>query len=311
MDLRSCALVNLRHLLLLKTVFVALTKPKILTHAGSLLERYKVLLCDVWGVVHNGAKAHEDACAALVKFRDRGGTVILVSNAPVPKFRVQAMLDRIGVPRGIADDIISSGELALRHIREIGYKQVYFIGPEDRDAAFFEQSSAKGVALEPAEAVVCTGLNDDRTETAENYKTILKAALDRDLPFVCANPDLVVDVDGTRFFCAGAIADLYEKMGGEVYWAGKPHASAYDSALKTAQHLRKDAVKKSEALVIGDAVRTDIEGARRSGHDALFIAGGIHRNDIVVEGVIVPDSLVRLFATEAPPALAAMIELAW
>ncbi len=288
-----------------------MTTPDIITHAGPLLERYQVLLCDVWGVVHNGAIPHDSACAALIKFRKAGGTVVLVSNAPVPKFRVQAMLDYVGVPESIADDIVSSGEIALSHIQKQRYTSVFYIGPKDRDAAFFDRSTATSVPLDHAEAVVATGLNNDRTETAEDYKGLLEEALKRDLPFVCANPDLVVDVGGTRFFCAGAIGDLYEHMGGTVYWAGKPHSSAYETAITSAQTFRKAAIKRTDALVIGDALRTDIEGAERAGLDALFIAGGIHATDVVVNDRVQPDKLAALFTADAPPALAAMVELAW
>jgi len=287
------------------------TTPDIITHAGPLLERYRVLLCDVWGVVHNGATPHQKACAALIQFRKSGGTVILLTNAPVPKFRVQAMLDYVGVPDGIADDIVPSGEIALRHIKQQNYKSVFYIGPKDRDAAFFDSSTATSVSLDDAEAIVATGLNNDRTETAEDYRDLLEGALTRDLPFVCANPDLVVDVGGTRIFCAGAIGDLYEHMGGTVYWAGKPHLSAYETAMASAQSLRKNMLKRADALVIGDALRTDIEGAKRADIDALFITGGIHAHDVVADGRIRPDHLSALFSADAPPALAAMVELAW
>ncbi|MCH9765930.1 MAG: TIGR01459 family HAD-type hydrolase [Alphaproteobacteria bacterium] len=276
-----------------------------------MLSRYQVLLCDVWGVVHNGAAAHEKACDALIEFRRRNGIVILVSNAPVPKFRVQAMLHRVGVPDGIANDIISSGEIALTHIRDAGYKRAFYIGPKDRDAAFFGQSSAVNAPLDTAEAVVCTGLNDDRRDVVEDYRPVLVEALKHKLPFVCANPDLVVDVGGTHFVCAGAIADLYERMGGDVYWAGKPHASAYDAAMASAERVANKTLKKSDAVVIGDALRTDIEGARRYGVDAIFIAGGIHRGDVVAESKINTEKLATLFSSDAPPARAAMVELAW
>ena len=288
------------------------TTPDILTHAGPLLERYRVLLCDVWGVVHNGVTPHDTACAALKAFRQGGGSVILLTNAPVPKFQVQAMLDRVGVPDGIADDIVSSGEIALRHIKDQHYTSVFCIGPEDRDAAFFKRSTAASVPLDKAEAVVATGLNDDRNETADSYRELLAAALDRNLPFVCANPDLVVDVGGARFFCAGAIGDLYETMGGTVYWAGKPHNSAYETARACAETIQGTALKPEDFLVIGDALRTDIEGAKRAGLDALFVTGGIHRDDVVIDGVTQPDKLAALMTTpDTPPVLAAMTELAW
>lgn len=288
-----------------------MTHPEILDHAGPLLKRYSVLFCDVWGVVHNGAAPFDAACSALQTFRRNGGAVILVSNAPVPKHRVQSMLDYVGVPDGIADDIVSSGDIAIAHISDVGYQHAYYIGPRDRDAAFFDAAGAQSVDLDRADAVVCTGLTDDRNENPEDYQPILRAALAHSLPFVCANPDFVVDVGDTRFFCAGAIADLYEQMGGTVYWAGKPHRSAYEAALVAAADRVGAAVHPQDVLVIGDTVRTDIEGAHRAGLESLFIAGGIHRDDVVRNGKIQPGLLRVLFSESAPQAKAAMVELTW
>lgn len=287
-------------------------RPPILDGAGDLLARYDAVFCDVWGVVHNGLTAYAQACSALARFRAGGGTVVLLTNAPVPEHRVEAMLEMRHVPRAAWDGIVSSGAIALQHMIAEGYTSVYGIGPRDRDAAFFEKASAKLVALEAAQAIVATGLNDDRAETAESYRPLLERALERKLPFVCANPDLVVDVGGTLYLCAGAIADVYAHMGGEVFWAGKPHASAYASAFAMATELRGQPVPHDKVLVIGDALRTDLEGARRAKLDALFIAGGIHREDVVEAGRIDPDKLALLFsAPDAPSAVGAMIELAW
>lgn len=285
--------------------------PPILAHAGPILERYDVLFCDVWGVVHNGVRAYPRATEALIRFRDRGGTVILLTNAPVPIHRVEAMLEARHVPPDAYDAIVSSGEIALAHVAEKGYRAAYFIGPRSRDAAFFERSSAKETPLDRAEAVVCTGLTDDVNETVESYRDVLAAACARDLPFVCANPDLVVDVGGRLFLCAGALADAYEHLGGTVFWAGKPHAAAYATATATAERLRGGAVATRKILVIGDAVRTDLAGAHLAGLDAIFVAGGIHRHDAMTGDAIDPEKLAALFVPDAPSALAAMPELAW
>jgi HAD superfamily hydrolase (TIGR01459 family) len=291
--------------------------PPILANAGTLLSRYDAVFCDVWGVVHNGVDAYDDACRALQRFRDGGGTVILLTNAPVPEHRVEAMLALRRVPRGAWDAIVSSGAIALRHLVEHRLTKLYGIGPRDRDAAFFEKAAATLVSIDEAQAIVATGLNDDRSETAEDYRPVLEQALARRLPFVCANPDLVVDVGGTLYLCAGAIADVYAHMGGEVFWAGKPHASAYETAFAKVAELRGRPVAHDRVLVIGDALRTDLEGARRAGLNALFVAGGIHRSDVVGEDVaeagrIVPAKLDALFgAADAPPAIGAMIELKW
>ena len=294
-----------------KNITTATKGPPILDHAGSLLSNYDVLFCDVWGVVHDGHVAFKEATAALTQFRDSGGTVILVSNAPVPQARVAAMLDSRKVSRGAWDAIVSSGDIALTHIKKQGYARLFGIGPLDRDAAFFEAASAKFVALEAAEAIVCTGLNDDLNETAENYRGLLEQAREQNLPFVCANPDLVVDVGGRHYWCAGAIADLYAHMGGDVYWAGKPHISAYGTAHATAEKLRGAAVGRNRILAIGDAIRTDLAAAHNFRVDAIFVASGIHRDQAMENGQLCRDKLDRLFPPGTPSALAAMTGLRW
>jgi HAD superfamily hydrolase (TIGR01459 family) len=285
--------------------------PPILAHAGALLSAYEVIFCDVWGVLHDGHRAFAETCNALERFRAQGGTVVLVSNAPVPKQRVAAMLDSRAVPRTAWDDIVASGEIALRHIADRGYTRIFCIGPHDRDAATFARLSATLSPLEEAEAILCTGLNDDRTETADDYRPLLRCAVARRLPFVCANPDLVVDVGGERFYCAGAIADLYERMDGEVFWAGKPHANAYDTAQAAAEAIRRAPVERARILAIGDSLRTDLKGAEAAGIDAIFIASGIHRDETMGQGELSPDKLEVLFAPPAPPALAVMHRLVW
>ncbi|MDX2259459.1 MAG: TIGR01459 family HAD-type hydrolase [Hyphomicrobiaceae bacterium] len=285
--------------------------PPILERAGPLLEAYDVLFCDVWGVIHDGHEALPGASDALQRFRARGGTVILVSNAPVPKHRVAAMLDERALSRRAWDDIVASGDLALAHIGDTGYRAFYGIGPQERDAALFSALPGPLVELAAADAIVCTGLDDDINETAESYRPVLERALERRLPFVCANPDLVVDVGGRLYLCAGAIADLYEHMGGPVYWAGKPFPPAYGTAHARAEAIRGGAVHPSLILAIGDAVRTDLKAAEAFGIDALFIAGGIHREDVVRDGVVCPVLLAELLSPDVPGATAAMAKLGW
>ncbi|MEQ1716765.1 MAG: TIGR01459 family HAD-type hydrolase [Hyphomicrobium sp.] len=287
------------------------TAPPVLHHAGALLERYDLLFCDVWGVVHNGVTAFEGACAALKRFRTKGGTVILVSNAPVPKHRVAAMLKSRNVPEDTWDDIVSSGDIALTHVAERGFSKLHCIGPQDRDQALFKALKAESVHLDAADAIICTGLNDDRTEVPEDYAPLLAKAHARGLPFVCANPDLLVDVGGTLLYCAGAIADMYEHMGGQVYWAGKPHLSAYETAHRKAEALRDANVPREKCLVIGDAIRTDLKGAQNFGCDALFVASGIHRHEAMDGHTLSPAKLAALFPPGTPGAVAAMVELKW
>lgn len=285
--------------------------PPILASAGELLSRYEVMFCDVWGVLHDGHRAFEAACDALLKFRARGGTVILVSNAPVPGERVAVMLDSRAVPRNAYDGIVASGEIALRHVEEKGYRRLHCIGPQQRDSATFTRLTAERTDIDVADAILCTGLNDDLSETADDYRPLLERARARKLPFVCANPDLVVDVGGTQYLCAGAIADLYERMDGEVFWAGKPHANAYDAAQAAAELLRGAPIDRARIIAVGDSLRTDLKGAEAAGIDAIFVASGIHRDEMMGGGVLDPEKLAALFAPPAPPAIAVMERLAW
>jgi HAD superfamily hydrolase (TIGR01459 family) len=285
--------------------------PPIFSHAASLLLAYDVIFCDVWGVVHNGIAPFEGACEALAKFRAHGGTVILVSNAPVPKQGVTAMLASRRVPTSAWDDIVSSGDIALAHLEERGFAQLYCIGPQDRDKALFSVLKARSTPLAEAEAIICSGLNDDTHETPEDYRSLLSEALSRGLPFVCANPDYVVDVGGTLLYCAGALADLYAQLGGSVFWAGKPHLNAYETAHQKAEALRDRNVPREKVLVIGDSLRTDMKGAENFGCDALFIASGIHRHETMDEISLSPKRLDELFVPGSPPAIGAMVELAW
>lgn len=285
--------------------------PPILTRARDLLPRYDVLLCDVWGVVHDGNRAFAAAGEALANFRDQGGTVILLTNAPQPAERVAEILDDKAVDRGAWDAIVSSGDVALDHVRRQGYRRIYHIGPVPRSRPLMSKLPGLTGVLDAADAIVCSGLVDDSRETAEDYRRMMEQALGLGLPLVCANPDLVVDVGGRLLPCAGAIGALYEAMGGAVYWAGKPHAPVYEGALQRAAGLLGRDVAKSRVLAVGDALRTDLAGAANCGFDALFIASGIHRHETMVGNAIVPAQLASLFDRSAPPAIAAMSALAW
>jgi HAD superfamily hydrolase (TIGR01459 family) len=193
----------------------------------------------------------------------------------------------------------------------MGYVRPYCIGPEPRDLALFERFPGRRAELADADSVVCSGLVHDRTETVEDYRGVLEMALKRRLPFVCANPDLAVDVGPHRLPCAGAIAALYEEMGGPVFWAGKPHASAYQAAMRKAEELRGASIASARVLAIGDAIRTDLAAAQGAGVDALFIAAGLHRHDAMEGDEIVAEKLASLFAPSSPPAVAAMAYLRW
>lgn len=286
--------------------------PPILTSAGPLLSRCDAVFCDVWGVMHNGRKAYPEAGAALARFRAGGGTVVLVSNAPIPASGVERVLEKTGVRRDSWDAIVSSGDIALRHIAKKGYARMHWIGPSERDYALYVRLNKPSTPLAEADAIVCTGLVDDRNETVADYRAVLEQGVARGLPFVCANPDLVVDVGAVQLLCAGSLAAEYERLGGEVFWAGKPHPSAYGTALDRATELRGSAPPLTRILGIGDAIRTDLAAAQGLGVDALFIAQGIHKDEVLVNGSIDAARFAKLFAPPGtPPAVAAMTELVW
>lgn len=288
------------------------TRPAIpiISEAADLMARYDVVFCDIWGVVHDGVAAYAAGCERLRAFRQAGGTVVLVSNAPRRAETVGVILSEKSVPRESWDAIMSSGEISVRHIAAAGIERIHHLGP-DRDLDLFETVDAERVALEDAEAIVATGLINDRIETGDDYRARLLAPAEKGVPLICANPDLVVDVGGTLLPCAGAIATVYADLGGPVFWAGKPHADAYEAAHARAEELRGETVAKSRILAIGDAERTDVAGAHRFGVDALFIGQGIHRDTVMRDPVTLRGAQVEeLFADHDHRPVAAMATLA-
>ncbi len=281
----------------------------ILSDAGRLLFEYDAIFCDVWGVLHNGIQPYAAAGDALARFRAAEGTVVLVSNAPAPSAIVAKLLDRIGVRRDAWDAIITSGDLTRAYLQERQYRFIHHIGSPG-DARIFAGLPVENVALERAAAIVCTGVAGE-DETGETYRPLLARGLELSLPFVCGNPDLVVEVGGELLPCAGAVAAIYEDMGGDVYWAGKPHTPAYAGAHKLAERARGRPIERKRILAIGDAVRTDLAGAANYGVDCLLIAHGIHRDELLRGNEVHPERLDQLLQSTPHRPVAAMAALAW
>ena len=256
-------------------------RPALIEGLQPLAESYDLILCDVWGVLHNGVKAYEAAGDALTRFRQKGGRVVLVSNAPRPGASVGTQLDGFGVPRTAYDAIVTSGDLTRLAIEERLDKIVYNIGPP-RDMPIYSGLDVRFGAIDEADYVVCTGFDNDETETVADYRPRLEAMLERGLLMVCANPDLVVERGPVILPCAGAIALAYEEMGGPAFYAGKPHGPVYDRALSVAAELSGRPVAKERVLAIGDAIRTDIAGAVGFGIESLLVARGIHGEELGV-----------------------------
>lgn len=246
---------------------------------SSLAGRYDLVLCDVWGVLHDGVTAFTAAADALTRFRAGGGRVVLVSNAPRPGHVVTRQLDQLGVKRSAYDAIRTSGDLTRTIVAEHGARPVHHIGP-DRDLKLFEGLDARFAPLAEAEYVVCTGLIDDETETVADYGARLRAMRERDLLMVCANPDLVVERGLSLIPCAGALAAAYEALGGRVVMPGKPHPPIYEAALALGSGLLGRPVEGARVLAVGDAMRTDVAGGDAAGLDTLLVARGIHAGEI-------------------------------
>jgi HAD superfamily hydrolase (TIGR01459 family) len=236
----------------------------------SLGPRYSVILCDIWGVVHDGVQLYPNAAERLCQWRGEGRKIILITNAPRTEDAVAAQLARIGLPPQAWDGISTSGEAGIAAIRALGHPTGFLGTREDR--AILE---AHGLAFveEGFTDIAVTGLDDER-DRVEEFAGQLEALAQRDVLFHCFNPDRLVIRGGVPEPCAGALADIYEGMGGRVEWYGKPHHAIYDYALGLAGNPSKEAV-----LVIGDALMTDMLGAARQGFDAVFVSGGIHAGE--------------------------------
>ncbi len=285
--------------------------PDIIEQFAPLARHYDVLLCDVWGVVHNGVAAFTTACDALVRFRGGGGTVILITNAPRPGAAVQRLLDRLAVPREAYDAIMSSGDVTRGIVEARQGERVFHLGPQ-RDVSIFSGLDVTFAPADVADYAVCTGLFDDTTETPESYRGLLTAMRERSLFMVCANPDIVVERGDQLVYCAGALADAYAELGGEALYCGKPHAPIYEAALGKAAEFRGGAApSRNRVLAIGDSIRTDVKGAAAYGLDCLFVISGIHADDLGGRDTLDRASLAAVLDAQGVAPKAVTLKLAW
>jgi HAD superfamily hydrolase (TIGR01459 family) len=274
---------------------------------SDLVSGVEVILSDIWGVVHNGLESFPEACEALHTYRQRGGTVILITNAPRPADSVQRQLRKLGVADETYDAIVSSGDLTRNFVAGRPGKKMFWLGPE-RDSSIYRGLDAVPAPLEQADYIVCTGLFDDETESAEDYRAMMLQAREHKLPLICANPDIVVERGDRLIYCAGAIAELYRELGGEVIFYGKPHRPIYERAMALAAEHRGHAAPLDRVLAIGDSVRTDLTGAHGFGIDCLFVTRGIHSEEFEGIDQLDPASVRKLFGH---PPKALMRELKW
>jgi HAD superfamily hydrolase (TIGR01459 family) len=289
-----------------------MTLPHALPGLSSVAADYDILLCDVWGVIHNGRESWPEACDALIRFNRQGGQVVLISNSPRPADDVVAQLDSLGTPREAWKAFVTSGDATRAELSRRAPGPAWIIGPERDDILYQGLDLRRAGGAADAAFLSVTGLIDDETETPEDYRAQLTEAAARDLELICANPDRVVQRGDRIIYCGGSLADLYESLGGRVTMAGKPYGPIYALALAEAEVLLGRPVDRSRVLCIGDGVVTHVLGANRQALDCLFIAQGIHGDAARGEdGLIDPARAAALLTAETAYARYAALELRW
>ena len=255
--------------------------PRFLAHLSDIASDYDALLCDAWGVIHDGVRVFAGVDEALTRFRATRGPVIVLTNAPRPNDIIPPQLDRLGLSRGAYDGVVTSGDATRASILTFLPKPAYKLGP-DKDEALYRGIDVSFAPLEQAEFIICTGLVDDAHETPDDYSDLLSRAAALGLTMICANPDMVVRWAGRLVYCAGALAQTYERLGGAVIYGGKPHEPIYRLALARLSETAGREIDAGRALVIGDGAATDIAGANAHGFDALYVAheSGVHEGAI-------------------------------
>jgi HAD superfamily hydrolase (TIGR01459 family) len=285
-----------------------MTMPALPDGLAEISGRYDALLCDVWGVIHNGREAFAAAGEALQRFAETRGPVVLISNAPRPSAHIHVQLDGYGVPRKAWSAFVSSGDATRVLLAERSPGPAWKIGP-DRDWPLYEGLGLDFTSPEKAAFIACTGPEDDERETPEDYRERLAVCARRGLTMICANPDRVVQRGDRLIYCGGALADLYAGMDGPVLMAGKPYAPIYDLALAEAERLLGRPLARERVLCVGDGIATDVKGAADQHLDCLFIANGIHGAEAIRDGRLDPALTAALLAREGVGAAYAMLEL--
>ena len=231
---------------------------------------------------------------------------MILTNAPRPSTVIPAQLDRLGLPRDAYDCVVTSGDSTRAEIAKFGAAPAYRIGPE-KDDALFAGLDISFAPLADASFIICTGLIDDQTEEPDAYRSILEEAAAKNLPMICANPDIVVNWGGRRIWCAGALAEIYKEFGGEVTYGGKPYAPIYELAISAINERRGEETATSKIIAVGDGLGTDIAGANSQDIDAVLVAGdgGIH------EGTFDEDEIAERLGHANVTARAVMERLQW
>tara|TARA_B100000614_G_scaffold149284_1_gene132445 strand:+ start:322 stop:1140 length:819 start_codon:yes stop_codon:yes gene_type:complete len=241
----------------------------------SIVDSYQLFYVDLWGVVHNGVSLHNKAIKALKEITKKGKDYVLLTNAPRPNHAVKSFLEKLGMEKEIRDHVFSSGEAALVYLKKNLFNKSFFHIGAVRDFDLFKDfEKMKLDQINKCDYILCTGLFDDHHEDLKYYKNLFEKNIKKKM--VCTNPDLIVDRGGNRELCAGSVAMIFEKMGGEVVYFGKPYPEVYNQSIDNSN---------KRILAIGDNLNTDIKGANLLNYDSLIISNGVHKNEIKEKGI--------------------------
>tara|TARA_B100001059_G_scaffold231606_1_gene267714 strand:+ start:127 stop:933 length:807 start_codon:yes stop_codon:yes gene_type:complete len=240
---------------------------KELNHLSDIFDGYDTFVIDLWGVIHNGVKLNSKAIEVIEHLNNQSKKVVFLSNAPRPSSQVIDFLLKMNMNKRYLSNVVTSGEAAMYAINKNQFgKNFFHLGPP-RDISIFEKVKNNKVDLENCEFILCTGLFDEYEDNLEHYKKILKKYISKKL--ICTNPDLTVHRGNEEELCAGSVAKVFEELGGEVVYFGKPHKEIYNMCFNS----------NEKVLAIGDNLRTDIKGANNLNLDCIFISNGVHRNE--------------------------------
>jgi HAD superfamily hydrolase (TIGR01459 family) len=287
-----------------------MTAPQLISGLSAIADRYDLILSDVWGVIHNGLESFPAATGALTHFGQERGPVILISNAARPSHDVVSQLDQLQVPRAAWKAFVSSGDATRILLAEHAPGPAWAIGTE-RHASLYAGLPLTFADPQDAAFISCAGPYDDEVDAPGDYRARFEAAVARGLPMICANPDLVVQRGTRLLYCAGALAQLYAELGGQVFMSGKPHAPIYELCLLEGQALLGRPIDRRRVLCIGDGLPTDIKGANAQGLDVLFVASGIHGAETIGSDGLDLAAVARLLDQAGASATYAMADLTW
>jgi HAD superfamily hydrolase (TIGR01459 family) len=240
-----------------------------------IAENYDLFYIDIWGVIHNGIELHQKAILALKEIINLNKKLVLLTNAPRPNNTVKDFLEKMGMEKKIREHVFTSGEAALIYLKKFYLnKKFYHIGPPRDFDLFNDFIKNRSKNLDSSQYLLCTGLFDNYDKDLNYYKELLEKYIK--IKMICTNPDLIIDRGNKRELCAGSVALIFEKMGGEVVYFGKPYPEVYNQSTDN---------RHKKILAIGDNLNTDIKGANLLNYDSLLVTNGVHKNEIRRSGI--------------------------